>query len=132
MADLTGVEAAQSVKIMGSESDGTEQTPVSSNSNGKLLSADISNNGGVHGVLTVGTSAVEAKVGGSVLSDRVNLTAYNDSNIIIYWGYDNTVTTSTGTPIHKKQMISWEVGPNTSVYLIAGSASNNTRITENA
>jgi hypothetical protein len=30
MADLTGIEAAQSVKIMGSDADGTEQLPVKS------------------------------------------------------------------------------------------------------
>ena len=132
MADINEINATEAVKIVGSESDGVEQTPVKSNDNGKLHSIDFSDDGGVEGALTVGTTAVEAKVGGSALSNRVSLTVYNNSSTTIYWGYTSGVTTSTGTPILKKQFAVWDIGPNTSVYLIAGSSSNNTRITESA
>ena len=93
---------------------------------------DIINNSGVYGTLTVGTSAVEIKVGGSVLAGRKNVTLFNNSNSTIYWGYSNAVTTSTGTPIVKNQFASWSVGESVSIWVIAGSAGNNTRITEGA
>ena len=132
MADISEINSSQTVKIVGSSSDGTEQTPIQSNANGNLHTDDISNNGGVEGSLTVGTSAVEAKVGGSSLSNRVELTVYNNSSSIIYYGLTNSVTTSTGTPITKKQLAVFSYGPGTSIYLIAGTAGNNTRITESA
>lgn len=95
--------------------------------------ADILNAGtGVQGALTVGTSAVEVKVGGSRLEGRKSVTVQNESNSIIYWGYTSGVTTASGTPIQKKQFMSWAVGDNQTIYLIAGSAGNNTRITEGA
>lgn len=92
--------------------------------------ADILSQGGVQATLTVGTSAVEVKVGGSPLEGRKEVTLFNNSNSILYWGYTNGVTTSTGTPIFKKQFITWTVSNTQPIYVIAGSASNNTRITE--
>ena len=132
MADLTEIESSQSVKIMGSSSDGTEQTPVKSNGSGKLMSANISDDGGTEGALIVGIAAIEAKVGAAVLVDRVTLTVYNNSNSVIYYGYTNGVTILSGTPILKKQLAVFDVGPGTTVYLISASAGNDTRVTENA
>ena len=132
MADLSDIQAAQSVKIIGSDSLGSETTPVSSNGNGKLNTAEISNNGGTQGSLTVGTTSVELKVGGSALTDRISATAYNDGSQIVYWGYTSGVTISTGTPIFKKQLVQWSVGPGTSIYLISDTAGQDVRITESA
>lgn len=86
----------------------------------------------LQGAVTVGTSAVEAKVGASKLENRKSLTVYNNSNSTIYWGYTSGVTTSTGTPIFKSQFYDWDIGDQQAVYLIAGSASNNVRVTEGA
>ena len=105
---------------------------LKSNGNTILRATDISDNGGLEGTLIVGTTAVELKVGGSPLANRVLATLYNDSSNTVYWGYTNGVTTANGTPIEKKQFVVWDIGPNTSVYLIASSAGNNTRITESA
>ena len=132
MADLDLLDAASPSIIVGSDETGVEQTPVSSTETGKLNVADKSDAGGVQGALSVGTSAVEAKVGASALADRATLTIYNNSNSVLYWGYTSGVTTSTGTPLEKKQFIAFEIGPNTPIFLIAGSASNDARITESA
>ena len=132
MADISEIEAAQAVKIIGSEADGTESVPINSNVNGKMYTADISDNGGVQGVLTVGNVAIEAKVGGSALIGRVTLTDNNNTKVTINWGYDNTVTTATGTPMEKNQLGTWECGPNTKVYFIANTNSKETRVTESA
>ena len=132
MADLNNIQSSGSTIIVGAESNGNETTPVKSSLNGELQISDISNNGGVHGTITVTSSAIEAKVGVSPLSNRKTLTVFNNSNADIYFGYSSAVTTATGTPIFKNQFAEFEVGPSTSIWLIAGTAGNNTRVTENA
>jgi len=95
--------------------------------------ADVLNSGnGVQGSVTVGTSFAEAKVGASRLTGRKSLTVFNNSNATIYWGYTNAVTTSTGTPIFKDQQVEFAVGDAQGIFLIAGSAGNNVRVTEGA
>lgn len=132
MADLSKKDASSSNKIVGAASDGTESNFAEVSANGDLQAADLLRGPGVQGVLTVGTGAVELKVGGSVLADRKLATFYNDSSNVIYWGYTNAVTTSTGTPIEKKQLASWDVSDGATIWLIAASASNDGRITESA
>lgn len=132
MADLNDQDAALTVKLTGVSAAGSETNYVDASANNELYIANISDNGGVQGAITVSTTPTEAKVGGSALANRKNLTAYNNGNNEIYWGYTSGVTTSTGTPIEKKQFFSWDVGPNTSVYFVAASGSHNVRITENA
>jgi hypothetical protein len=132
MADLNETQAAQAVKIIGSSSSGIENTPVTASSNGELQVSDISNNGGTQGAITVGTSAIQAMVGVSPLANRKTLTVFNNSNNDIYFGYTNTVTAVSGTPIFKNQFAEFSVGPLTQVWLISGATGNNVRITENA
>lgn len=82
----------------------------------------------VSGAITVGTSAVEAKVGASRIELRQRLRIYNDSNSTIYFG-PSGVTTSTGEPLFKKQWIELEFG-DIGVFVIAGSSGNNVIIQE--
>jgi len=96
----------------------------------QLANADILNNGGTQGALTVGTTSVEVRVGASRLAGRKAVTLYNNSNSTIFWGYTSAVTTATGTPIVKNQFVTWEAGEDQEIWVIAGSAGNNTRITE--
>ena len=111
-------------------SDPTIKASVSSN--GDLGVVDGLSNGGVYGnlSLTTGGTAYEAKVGVSRLAYRKSLTitALDD----MYWGYDNTVTTSTGTPLNKNQQIVFSIDPSSTfqVWLVAAANSKNARITE--
>lgn len=132
MADLNELQAAQTVKIAGSNNSAAETNFVDATANGDMKTTDVSNNGGLQAALSVGTTAVELKVGISVLDNRKSATLFNNSNNTIYWGYTNTVTINSGTPIFKSQFVEWAVGSGTSIWLIAGSATNDTRITENA
>lgn len=91
---------------------------------------DVMNVAGVNGAITVGTTAVAARVGASNLANRKNLTIHNNSLVTLYWGYSNLVTTANGTPLYSNQIISLDVGPNITIYLIASIAGNNVRITE--
>lgn len=127
-----GVSAPTIVTQVGGIDGSNNLQSLSVDTSGKLNINKASKGGGVQSALTVSTSAVELKVGGSALTNRINATLYNNSLVLIYWGYTNAVTTSTGTPIQPGQAMSWDVGSSTSVYLIAAAGSNNTRITEAA
>lgn len=90
---------------------------------------DHANDSAVYGNIVVGTTAVELKVGGSPLSNRKVVTMQPQDNKI-YWGYDSSVTTSTGTQVFKDQFMPLPVGPDISVYLIADGAGKSVRIGE--
>ncbi len=95
----------------------------------KVSSKSLIKSGGVYSDLTVGTSAVEVKVGGSRLSGRRVVTILPIGSTV-YWGWNCSVTTATGTPIYKKQLIVFEVDDTGPICLIAASGSNSVRITE--
>lgn len=98
----------------------------------RLKTIDGLRNGGTHGSMTLTTAntAYEAKVGGSRLANRKSLTitAMDD----MFWGYDSSVTTATGTPLYKNQQIVFAIDPDSTfqVWLIAGTNSKTARITE--
>jgi len=90
---------------------------------------DVLNGEGVNGALTVGLTAVELKVGASVLNNRQSVTMQaRDNNI--YWGYSNAVTTSNGTQLFKNQFLLLPIGAEVSVWLIADGAGKEVRIGE--
>lgn len=132
MPDISDIQAAQSVKVIGANSTGVEQTPVQSTALGDLHATDALKSTGTQGTLTVGTSAVEAKVGVSALTNRKLLAVYNESNATIFWGLSNAVTITTGIPIVKDQEAQWSALETASVWLIAGSAGNTVRVVEGA
>lgn len=133
MADLTESQSAQAVKLIGSNASLVETYPQNVSANLDAFTVDRVNTSGVYGSLTVGTTAVELKVGASPLAERKLVTLDNRSKVTIYWGYSNAVTTTTyAGRIFKDQQASWPVGPNVSIWLIAGSAGNTTAISEGA
>ena len=82
-------------------------------------------------VISVGTSQVEAKVGGTRNALRQRIILYNDSNSVIYYGPTGVTTTGStkGIPVYKKQIVVIPVG-DVAIYLIAGSASNDVIVQE--
>lgn len=84
----------------------------------------------VYGALSVtSASAVEVKVGGSPLDERKVITI-QPTNGHVYFGYSNSVTTSTGTKIFKNQIYPIEASEKLAVYIIAETGTVNVRITE--
>jgi len=79
--------------------------------------------------LSVSTSASELKVGASTASDRKVLVVQCLGNSI-YLGFDNTVTSTTGIEMRKRQTLFLEVGEEVTVYAIASSGSIDVRIAE--
>ena len=98
----------------------------------KSFVVDIVNEAGAFTSLTVGVTAVEVKVGVNRLVNRKSVTLYNDSNATLFWGYSNTVTTANGMPILKGQFVEWSIGDSLPIFVIAGTAGNNIRVTEAA
>ena len=132
MADLNTVQSAGVTMVVGSSSTGVEQTPVQSTANGELRSTDIFNGSATNGAITVGTTAVAARVGAANLTNRKELFIFNNSNDTLYFGFTTGVTTANGVPIFKGQAVSLRYGPAITVYLIATTAGNNVRVTESA
>lgn len=133
MADLTDLQAAQTIKIAGSNTSDIETIYAKVSSNQDIGTADIVDTSGIYGTLTVGTSPVQVKVGGSNLSSRKLITLDNTSNVTLFWGYDNSISTTTyAGRFFKDQQGSWAIGPNVSIWVVAGSAGNSVHISEGA
>jgi hypothetical protein len=83
----------------------------------------------LYGNISVTTTPVEVKVGGSRFSDRAAITIQPiDGNI--YIGYDNAVSTTTGTLIYKGQVFILECGPLFEVWIRSATGTVDTRIAE--
>lgn len=92
---------------------------------------DVVESGYVGGVVTVGTSQVEAKVGGARVATRQIVILFNDSSNTIYYGPTGVTTSgsSKGIPLEKSQWVALPIGDQ-GLFLIAGSASNNVIVQE--
>lgn len=91
--------------------------------------SDVVNDSYISGSVSVTSTEIEAKVGGSRLAGREILTIYNSSTSVIYHG-PTGVTTSTGVRIEKGQTIDIPVGDNIGVFLIAASGTNSVIVQE--
>jgi len=85
--DVSDIQAAQSVKVIGSDATGLETTPVGSTTLGDIKAADVPNQQGVSGTLSLTVTAQIGKIGASVLSNRkyVEMQALTTN---VKWGYD--------------------------------------------
>lgn len=80
--------------------------------------------------VSVGTSAVHAKVGASPEAERI-LISLQPLDDDLYVGYDNSVTTSTAAlKIFKGQYVELERGPAIEVWVISPTAANSVLISE--
>jgi len=93
--------------------------------------ADTHDRGYQAAVVSVGTTQVEAKVGGTRDAKRQRLLMYNDSSVVVYYGPTGVTTSGStkGVPIYKRQVVVIPVG-DVGVYLIAGTASNDVIVQE--
>lgn len=133
MADLSDIQAAGSTKIVGSDSTGLEQTPVQSTANGELKVVDGLRNGGVYGALNIPTAntPVEAKAGGARLANRKFLQVVIENNGI-FWGFDSSVTTTSGLSTSNGQVLTWAIDPASTfqVWLVGNANNKNVHVVE--
>lgn len=87
MADLNGLQAAQTVKLAGADSSGNETNYVNATSNGEFKAADIINVSVAQSLLSIAAGAVvEVKVGSSRLVNRKSVQIQAQGTNITY-GY---------------------------------------------
>jgi hypothetical protein len=82
-----------------------------------------------YGNISVSTTAVEVKVGASVLEERTVITIQPIDGDI-YYGYDNSVTSTNGTKIFKGQVYAMEATDQLPVWIVAETGTIDVRITE--
>jgi len=126
--DLPLDSSAQPVVVVGATNAGVTGTPVGSSANGDAFVRDSINTSSLNAAISIATTAAEAKVGASRLTNRKFL-SITPTNGTIYWGSTNTVTTANGTPIFKNQCITMAFTDNVAVWLI-GVATTDVRIVE--
>lgn len=93
---------------------------------------DYVNTGFISSRIAVGTSQIEARVGGSPLANRRTLTIYNDSTIILFYGPSGVTSSGTtkGEPLFPNQQVSMQVGPSISIFLITTASSQSAIVKE--
>ena len=89
--------------------------------NSQLETADIINTSISSGSITVGTTAVAARVGASNLTSRKQL-MIAPVTYTIYLGATSGVTTATGIPIYPGQVVAFAYGASVTPYLIAATS----------
>lgn len=83
----------------------------------------------VYGAQSVTTTAAELKVGASAL-ERRKAVSVQPVDGDVYFGFDGTVTSSTGTKIFKGEKFFLECADSLPLYLVADSGTVDTRIAE--
>lgn len=115
MADLNELQAAQTIKIAGSASNGTETNFVNASNNGELLASDILQTTVAQGTKSVSTASgpVELRVGASPLANRKSILIQAQGTNLVYGFSAGTqpFTIANGTTI------TLAVGPNIPVYV---------------
>ena len=91
--------------------------------------SDVLDDSWLQGIVAVGATQVEVKVGASKSATREMIIIHNSSNNTIYYG-PTGITTSTGIPLFKNQWVEIMAGNHQSVFMIAASAGNNVIIAE--
>ncbi len=89
--------------------------------NNELNTDDIVNTSISSGSITVGTTAVAARVGASNLTSRKQL-MISPVTYTVYMGATSGVTTATGIPIYPGQVVAFAYGASVTPYLIAATS----------
>jgi len=97
---------------------------------GSLSIQDGVNTQGLYAALTVGTSAVEVKVGASRLTGRNVVLFQNLSSSNVYWGFDSSVTSSNGMLIPAGTEKQFAISDAVPIFVIGSAASLDCRIVE--
>ncbi len=121
MADQNYEEASLPIQVIGSDQTTVADVDDTSGKNRLRTAASVTDNVSmVHTVLTVSTTPIEAKVGGSALAGRQKLIIFNDSNIVVRFGGASVSTSGAnkGIPIQPGELLELEVGDQVPIYLI--------------
>lgn len=110
--DASDIQRASSVKIIGSEADGSETNSVGASINREIFVKDTHDNGGIDGVINLTTVAVEGKVGENRKTARkyIIMEALSSN---VKWGFTQTTQ---NFDLFKSQLIMVPIGENTQIW----------------
>ncbi len=91
--------------------------------NNQLETRDVLNVSSQYRAQSVTTSAAEALGGSTILANR-KLLHFTPTNGTLYWGYDSSVTTSTGSPVFPNNTVFLSVTNNVHVYVISATTTD--------
>ena len=112
MGDIIDRESANAVKIVGSDTEGVETTPVGSSTSQEVFIRDTHDNGGLDAIIALTTAPVEGKVGITrKLERKYVIMEALDTNIV--WGFSNTTQSF---DLFKSQLIMVPIGENTEIW----------------
>lgn len=83
----------------------------------------------VNSAISVGTTAVEVKVGPTVLEERVVVTI-QPLDGVVYFGFTPSTTSTNGTKVFKGQYFSLEASDLETVYIVSETGTVDVRISE--
>ena len=129
MADLTDLQAAQTVKLVGSDAAGVETNSAKVSNNQDLGTSDIMNNGGIDRSLPLTTAAKLGVVNVDGVTPLVNRKYFIMEGLDtgIKWGFS---ATTQSFDIFKSQVIMVPCGPNTTIYFKMTTGTGNVAIGE--
>jgi hypothetical protein len=107
--------------------DGVDVADVKTNN--ELKTSDVFETSIYSTNITVGTSAVEAKVGASPIINRKGIEIFHNGANKLYYGAAG-VTTTTGIQIFKNTCKFINAGPNVHIYLVSDQAGQDVRVVE--
>lgn len=88
--------------------------------NGQILSQDTIGTSGQYRAQSVTTSAAEALGAATILTNR-KFISITPTNGTVFWGFNSSVTVSSGTPIFKNQTFTLSATDAVHIFVIAGS-----------
>lgn len=114
MADISELQRTDAVRLVGANTDGSEQTPIGSTSNREILSHDVFDNGWITSTISIAAGATaELKVGASALVNRKGIFLQAKDKGITF-GHSITVLPFDA---FKNQFFSLPIGDGTSVFI---------------
>lgn len=127
MADLTELQSAQTIKLVGSSTTGTESTYAKVTPNQEVGATDTVNTSVVSGTIALTTTAIELKIGGSRLSNRKYIWMEAlDTNV--KWGFS---ASDQSFDIFKNQILTFPIG-DVAIYAKMSSGTGNIAFGEGA
>lgn len=83
----------------------------------------------LYGALSVTTTPQEVKIGAGRLSERKGVAIQPMSNFL-YLGFDNSVSSTNGIELQRKQIFMFEAGESMEVWAVASSGTIDVRVWE--